>query len=206
MAEPSAVYQGNTPSLESGGLNALQLALANYMAKGNPPPFAVNNAFMETMKTFSDPGELSPFDIDTRTGLPRIPDLLYNVSEGIAYVARGEDIYLLRRAQDCGPDENRLEEVFLGRRPDVAAGSWAFYGMIRRGTVSGGSFGDGEIGGFIASPTGFAIGGYDFGLGYGYTGFSFTGYGDSGVGSAGSLGFGSLGSVDTGDVGGISVI
>ena len=205
MAEPSAVYQGDTPAIENGGLNALQLALANYMAKGNPPPFAVNNAFMETMKTFSDPGELSPFDIDTKTGLPRIPDLLYNVSEGIAYVARGEDIYLLRRAQDCGPDENRLEEVFLGRRPDVAAGSWAFYGMIRRGTVSGGSFGDGEIGGFIASPTGYAIGGYDFGLGYGYTGFSFSGYGDSGVGQAGSLGFGSLGSVD-GYSGGFSVI
>jgi hypothetical protein len=80
MAEPSAVYQGNTPSLTSGGLNALQLALANYMAIGNPPPFAVNNAFMQTMKAFSDPGELSPFDIDTATGLPRVPDLLYNVS------------------------------------------------------------------------------------------------------------------------------
>ena len=139
MAEPSAVYQGNTPSLESGGLNALQLALANYMARGNPPPFAVNNAFLETMKTFSDPGELSPFDIDTRTGLPRVPDLNYTVSDGIAYIARGEDIYLLRRAQDCGPDENRLEEVYLGQRPDVAAGTWAFYGMIRGGTVAGGS-------------------------------------------------------------------
>lgn len=150
MAEPSAVYQGNTPAIQNGGLNALQLALANYMAVGNPPPFAVNNAFMETMKAFTDPGELSPFDLDTKTGLPRVPDLDYTISDGISYVARGEDIYLLRRAQDCGPDENRLEEVFLGRRPDVAAGTWSFYGMIRGGSVAGGStFSGGE--GFVAS-------------------------------------------------------
>ena len=179
MAEPSAVYQGTTPSIQNGGLNALQLALASYMAQGNPPPFAVNNAFMETMKTFTDPGELSPFDIDTATGLPRVPDLLYNVSEGIAYIARGEDIYLLRRAEDCGPDENRLEEVFLGRRPDVADGTWAFYGQVKGGSVAGGSFeGDmGPVGGVVVSPGSFAFGGYDFGLGYGYESFSFDGYG-----------------------------
>jgi hypothetical protein len=112
---------------------------------------------METMKTFSDPGELSPLDIDTRTGLPRTPNLNYTVSDGIAYVARGEDLYLLRRAQDCGPDENRTEEIYLGRRPDVAEGTWAFYGMIRRGSVSGGSFGDGEIGGYITVPGIFGI-------------------------------------------------
>lgn len=150
MAEPGAVYQNNTPSLENGGLNALQLALANYMAVGNPPPFAVNNAFMQTMKTFTDPGELSPFDLDTKTGLPRVPDLLYTVNEGISYIAKGEDIYLVRRAQDCGPDENRLEEVFLGKRPDVAAGTWSFYGMIRGGSVAGGSTFSGEEG-FVAS-------------------------------------------------------
>ena len=150
MAEPSAVYQGDTPAIENGGLNALQLALANYMAVGNPPPFAVNNAFMETMKTFADSGILSPFDLDSATGLPRIPDLDYTISDGIAYVARGEDIYLLRRAQDCGPDENRFEEVYLGRRPDVAAGTWAFYGQVVGGSVAKGDQdygGGGDYGG-----------------------------------------------------------
>lgn len=172
MAEPSAVYQGSTPAIENGGLNALQLALANYMAIGNPQPFGVNQTFLETMKTFCDPGELSPFDLDTRTGLPRIPDLLYNVSEGIAYIARGEDIYLLRRAQDCGPDENRLEEVYLGRRPDVAAGTWAFYGMVKGGTISGGSYGDnGGPGGYVVTNPNFNFGNYDFGLGYGYANY-----------------------------------
>ena len=192
MAEPSAVYQGNTPSIENGGLNALQLALANYMAIGNPPPFAVNNAFMETMKTFADSGILSPFDLDTRTGLPRIPDLNYTISDGIAYVARGEDIYLLRRAQDCGPDENRFEEVYLGRRPDVAAGTWAFYGQVVGGSAASGSDSwEGTGGGII---TGGLTGYVDVNVADYSIGYSVFGYTDIGIG----LGFdeGSLGSVD----------
>jgi len=187
MAEPSAVYQGNTPSLESGGLNALQLALANFMAIGNPPPFAVNDAFMQTMKTFSDSGVLSPFTLDPVTGLPRIPDLNYSISDGIAYVARGDDMYLLRRAQDCGPDENRLEEIYLGRRPDVAEGTWAFYGQVVGGTVSSGA-NDGSWGG-EATVTNVVSLGYvdvnvaDFSLG-------FNPYSDSSTsgGSTGSFG------------------
>lgn len=180
MAEPSDVYQGRTPAIENGGLNPLQLALANYMAVGNPPPFAVNNAFMETMKGFTDPGQLTPFDIDTKTGLPRQPDLDYNINEGIAYIARGEDIYLLRRAQDCGPDENRLEEVYLGRRPDVAAGTWAFYGTVVGGSVSGGAGGDyggGEISGFTVSDSSFSHSGLQ-----GSQGFDSLGnFGDTGT-------------------------
>jgi len=138
MAEPSAVYQGNTPTpIADTGLNPIQLLLANYMAVGSPPPFAINRAFLDAMQTFSDSGPLSPFDLDPRTGLPRIPDLEYSISQGIAYIARGEDMYLLRRAQDCGPNENRFEEVYIGRRPDVAEGTWAFYGdPIGSGTVS----------------------------------------------------------------------
>ena len=192
MAEPSAVYQGNIPSLESGGLNALQLALANYMATGNPPPFAVNNAFMETMKTFTDPGQLSPFDINTSTGLPRVPDLNYTVSDGIAYIARGEDLYLLRRAQDCGPEENRLEEVYLGRRPDVAEGTWAFYGMIKGGSAAGGSFGDGPEGGF-APATVVSAAAIPASLDAIGTPGNFGGFGDS---SGSSSGFGLGGGLD----------
>lgn len=178
MAEPSAVYQGNTPSIESGGLNALQLALANFMAIGNPPPFAVNNAFMETMKTFSDSGVLSPFDIDPATGLPRIPDLNYTISDGIAYIARGDDMYLLRRAQDCGPDENRFEEVYLGKRPDVAAGTWAFYGQVVGGSAADGSDpSGGGLGVITTGVTGYVdINVADYSLGYDV--FGYTDLGD----------------------------
>lgn len=196
MAEPSAVYQGSTPAIENGGLNALQLALANYMAIGNPPPFAVNNAFLETMKTFTDSGELSPFDLDTKTGLPRVPDLLYNITEGIRYIARGEDIYLLRRAQDCGPDENRLEEVYLGRRPDVAEGTWAFYGQVVGGSVAtgdqdyGGGFGGlNVIAGGLPSYVDVIVADFEA---FGYN--SFTGAPDFGIGN------GVTGSSDTGDI------
>jgi hypothetical protein len=158
MAEPSDVYQGSTPAITNGGLNPLQLNLANFLAVGNPPPFAINQAFLETMKTYSDPGQLTPFDIDNRTGLPRVPDLNYDINEGIAYIYKGSDVYLLRRAPDCGPDENRLEQILLGPGIEVAAGTWAFYGTVVGGSASGGAGGDyggGEISGFTVSDAGF---------------------------------------------------
>tara|TARA_R110000822_G_scaffold12052_5_gene43532 strand:+ start:1010 stop:1558 length:549 start_codon:yes stop_codon:yes gene_type:complete len=159
MAEPSAVYQGNTPTpIENTGLNPIQLALANYMAVGSPPPFAVNQPFLDAVSEFTDSGVLSPFTLDPRTGLPRIPDLNYTASQGIAYISKGEDIYLLRRAQDCGPDEYRFEELYIGRRPDVAEGTWAFYGKpIRSGSVTTQSSyagGDGGYGFAPAAPVG----------------------------------------------------
>ena len=161
MAEPSAVYQGNTPTpIENTGLNPIQLALANYMAVGSPPPFAVNQPFLDAMSEFTDSGVLSPFTLDTRTGLPRIPDLKYTASQGIAYVSIGEDIYLLRRAQDCGPNEYRYEEIYIGRRPDIAEGTWAFYGRpIRSGSVTFQTWDAGGPDGFsgFSAPTSAAV-------------------------------------------------
>lgn len=176
MAEPTAVYQGNTPTpITDSGLNPIQLLLANYMAVGNPPPFAVNAAFLDAMKTYSDSGVLSPFELNSRTGFPKIPDLEYNTSQGIAYVARGEDVYLLRRAQDCGPNEYRLEEVYIGRRPDIAEGTWLFYApAIPPGSVSDQTWdGGGDYGGGGFTPPGTTTGSFSFAGLQGSQGFSF---------------------------------
>jgi len=153
MAEPSVVYQDNKPNLESGGLTALQLALATYMSIGaQKQPFGINQDFLKECVRFCDPVWLNPLNIDYRTGLVKEPDLIRNVRDGISFIARGEDIYLLRRAEDCGPDEDRTELVFLGKRPDVADGTFAFYGFIRPGAFSSGAGGEDGGGGYGNLP------------------------------------------------------
>lgn len=147
------VYQGLTPTIDVGNLTALQLALANYIATAVDNPFGVNQLFIEEMKTFTDSGWLNPLDFDPRTGVAKTPDLDYTITPGISYIAIGDDIYLLRRALDCGPYENRTELVYLGTRLDVAEGTFAYYGvMIRPGTVSDGGGGS-DGGGSSWNPT-----------------------------------------------------
>ena len=144
----NAVYQGTTPTTTFGGLQPLQVALANYMAEANlfgrsydNNPWGINQAFLDEMKTFTDPGTLTPLTFDERTGIAKEPDIDRTITAGIGFISQGDDIYLLRRALDCGPDENRTELVFLGNRFDLAEGSFAFYGSIIMGTVAGGAGG-----------------------------------------------------------------
>jgi len=147
------VYTGVTPTIDVGNLSALQLALANYMATAVDIPFGVNQLFLEEMKKFTDSGWLNPLEFDPRTGVAKTPDLDYTVTPGISYIAIGDDIYLLRRAIDCGPYENRTELVYMGTRLDVAEGTFAYYGvMIRPGTVSNGGGGS-DGGGGSWNPT-----------------------------------------------------
>ena len=151
------VYQGTEPTTTFGGLQPLQVALANYMIEANAlgradenNPWNPNQAFMDEMKTFADPGTLTPLEFDPATGIAKEPDIDRNITAGIGFISQGDDIYLLRRALDCGPDENRTELVFLGNRFDLAEGSFAYYGEMimagTRGTGAGG--GDGAGGGY----------------------------------------------------------
>lgn len=142
------VYQGTTPTTTFGGLQPLQVALANYMAEANlygrsydNNPWGINQAFLNEMKTFTDPGTLTPLTFDPKTGISKEPDIDRTITAGIGFISRGDDIYLLRRALDCGADENRTELVFLGNRFDLAEGSFAFYGSIIMGTIGAGAGG-----------------------------------------------------------------
>ena len=166
MTTPS-VYQGLVPNKTNGGLTSLQLALANAMATGQLP-FGVNQDFLAAMRTFVDSAPLTPIRFTDQfisrgyTGFGRYqenlgftqqkadqPDITYNVT-GVSYVCRGDDVYLLRRAQDCGPDENRYEQIFVGKRTNVASGSFAYYGKI----IFGGPYASGGNG-----PYGYGGGG-----------------------------------------------
>lgn len=136
MATVPLVYQNNNPVTEAQ-LSPLQLALAAYMAQGTPLAFGPNQRFANAMKVFSDSVPLSPATVDPRTGLARTPSVSKDLV-GITYQAKGDDIYLYRRAQDCGPDENRYEYVWVAKRSELGFLTWLYYAT----QVPGGSIAD----------------------------------------------------------------
>ena len=152
MATTPSVYQGFKPDINVGGLSPLQLAGLNFMlnssagTSANAAPFGVNIDFMAAARQFASSEIQTPLNYDVLTGLPKIPDLIRDVV-GIAYYVRGDDVYLFRQAQDCGPNENRTEEVWIGKTYDIAKGTYAYYG--RR--VGNGSYGTGSSAGNYGS-------------------------------------------------------
>jgi len=125
----------------------------------SPQPFSINIDFLAEMVVFGSSENISPLEFDPRTGLPKpFPPLIRDITAE-AYFVRGEDLYIYRQAEDCGPDEDRYEEVLVGKVRDVATGTYAYYGRIVRsgsvGTGGGGtdgSGGSGDSGGSGYSP------------------------------------------------------
>ena len=117
-----AAFQGTTPTITEGGLSPLQLALANYLIQGVTIPFFINQGFIDSAKTF------------TTTSIVPAPF-------GATYTSSGDNIYLVRPAPDCGPDEtNRFDRILVGTRANIAPDSYAYYGpVIYGGTGSQGS-------------------------------------------------------------------
>ena len=86
---PNVYYgvNGSTPTQTTGGLSPLQLALMAAMTTGSPPAFGVNQDFLKELKRFGDSGRVSANEI--------FKDIV-----GGALLSLGDDIYLLRDAQD----------------------------------------------------------------------------------------------------------
>lgn len=138
MAAPNN-FLVNNPNIGIGGLSPLQLAAANFLMSGSPLPFGINADFLAEMIVFGSSEIVTPLEFDTRTGLPNPYQLVRDIV-GVSYYVKGEDVYLRRRALDCGPDENRFEEVLLGKVKDIASGTYAYYGR----TIISGSYGTGS--------------------------------------------------------------
>ena len=147
MAVPE-IYTNNVPVQNIGGLTPLQLAAANYMMTSTPQPFAINIDFLAEMVVFGSSENITPLEFDPRTGLPSpLPPLVRDITAE-AYFVRGDDLYIYRPAEDCGPDENRFEEVLIGKVRDIAKGTYAYYGRtVRPGSVGLGGGGDNGSGG-----------------------------------------------------------
>lgn len=147
MAVPE-IYTNNVPVQNIGGLTPLQLAAANYMMTSTPQPFAINIDFLAEMVVFGSSENITPLEFDPRTGLPSpLPPLVRDITAE-AYFVRGDDLYIYRQAEDCGPDEDRFEEVLIGKVRDIAKGTYAYYGRtVRPGSVGLGGGGDNGSGG-----------------------------------------------------------
>lgn len=146
------VFRPGTPTITNGNLSPLQLALAQKMCAGsidvNNGPLLVNALFLAAMRDFSDSGFVSPIEYVGRTVTNPLPGIT-----GYSYVMeKDEDIYVIRRAQDCGPEENRLEKVYIGKKLELAEGTFSCFGaIIRGGSVVNGGGGPWGTGG-LTSP------------------------------------------------------
>lgn len=146
MATVPLVYQNNDAVIEPT-LSPLQLALAQYMLQGTPYAFAPNQRFLNAMRVFASSEPLRPITIDPVTGLANRPSVGRDII-GIRYEAKGDDIYVYRRAQDCGPDEDRYEYAYVGKRAEIASGTWTYYAVrIIAGSVGLGSSSSNDVGG-----------------------------------------------------------
>lgn len=140
------IYSNATPASTTASFSPLQLALLAAMTTGDPPAFGINQDYLKELKKFSDSGIVDA-------------GVIYTDVVGLL-TALGDDIYLLRDAQNCGPDGlDRTEEVFLCKRADlpIAFGTFAHYGRkIFGGTAGGGTSidsGGNDFVGFAAAPS-----------------------------------------------------
>ena len=138
MATVPLVYQNNSPVIEPE-LSPLQLALASYMNQDATLAFGPNQRFTTAMKVYTDSAPLTPLTFDQRTGLPRVPDISKDLV-GFNYQALGDDVYLYRKAQDCGPDENRYEFIWVTKRAELGFLTWLYYATrVPGGSIASGS-------------------------------------------------------------------
>lgn len=156
MATTPEVYQNFKPNINVGDLSPIQLALASAMASGfpdvNDSPILVNQELVNEMVRFADSALITPlaYDYQLFTDSPFAPYVTGTIT-GVSYIYENGETYIIRRAQDCGPDENRSEKVKLPPSA-LAQGTFAYYGsVIRGGTYATGGGGPWGTGG-IASP------------------------------------------------------
>lgn len=154
MRVPST-YANVTPGIQTSGLTPLQIALCNTMTNApvnaSNSPILINKEFINTMNAFADSGVLSPTPYDSRAST--LVDI--NSLPGFSYVAEGNDVYLYRRAEDCGEQENRVEKVLIGNLEAISRQLgkiiYAYYGgLIRGGSISSGSGGPYGTGGLLS--------------------------------------------------------
>jgi hypothetical protein len=151
----STTYANVTPGIQTSGLTPLQIALVNTMTgapvNASNSPILINKAFINTMNAYADSGVLSPTPYDSRASTK----IDINSLPGYSYVAEGNDVYLYRRAPDCGEEENRVEKVLIGNlavlSQQIGKILYTYYGsLVRGGSVSSGAGGPYGTGGLLS--------------------------------------------------------
>lgn len=140
-------YLGGTPQ-PNASLSPLQLALIEKIRSQSQTPLFMNPGFAREMWRYANSNEIKPININQTSGYSniwnwyneRVIDQIATGITGRRYIIIGEDIYIERVAQDCGPDEEiRTELVQVGKRAEIAEGTYAAYGkIVYSGTVTEG--------------------------------------------------------------------
>jgi hypothetical protein len=129
----------NLPDNLLGGLSPLQLAAAYYMIQGQQVPFFVNHDWLRALRVFCDSGIVDPKRVGG-TG---------------PVVVKGDDVYTIERAPDCGPDEtDRTDLVYRGKINNLPVSVWRSGSdqVVRGGSAANGSGGPWGTGG-ITGPS-----------------------------------------------------
>lgn len=150
-------YLDGTPG-STQGLSPLQLALAEILRKGTDTSLFVNPEFLSEMQKFTNSTPLVPLnvlanygqtstwdwwngiDVQLTQGYAKLMDQIVRIT-ATRIITIGDQIFVQRVAQDCGPDEAiRYELVEVAKRSEAAEGSFAIYGKtIYSGPVAAAS-------------------------------------------------------------------
>ena len=125
---PPEVFAIGQPPSVYPGLTSYQLALADKLMQGTVPPFGINPDFLRVMNTFSSSKILTPATQNPKTGETVQPPFAPGIT-GNSYILIGQTIYVIRQAQECGPNgEERYEKVAVENLANVAIRTWQYYG------------------------------------------------------------------------------
>lgn len=129
-------YELKEASVNRTDRPALEAAVIVDFLSGEKP-FGFNPDFLREMFSLMNSYRLTPDPnkIYDEWGSKIRGTLSVNV-EGEAYRVRGEDVFVVRRSPDCGPNEFRYEEVYIGKLRDVAVGKYVFYNREQVGDGS----------------------------------------------------------------------
>ena len=140
-------YLGGTPQ-STQGLSPLQLALAEILRQGSDVSLFVNPDFLTEMQRFTDSKQVYPANVNEEygytgtwdgwnntevqltAGYPRL-NLPTTGITGTNFIVIGDEIFVQRIAEDCGPNEElKYELVQVGKKAEIAEGTFAVYGKI----------------------------------------------------------------------------
>jgi hypothetical protein len=132
MATTPSTYQNNTPVPVTPNLSSLQLALVDSLLTNTEPAFCINQDFLSVMKTFASSEIQSP----TLSAGNFAPGL-----EGVAYLSLHGTIYVMKVAEDCGPNETlRYQTLPIGADTMTGIRTWEYFGgPIYSGTAASGT-------------------------------------------------------------------
>lgn len=141
-----------TPN-EVGNLSPLQIAAAYYMDQGQQIPFFINNEWLRALNIFCNSGLVTPRSL----GIAVDDNEAY-----LSIILVGDDVYLQRKAPDCGPEEiDRYDQIYLGTRQALLPNSWTSAGPVVRGGSSANGVGGPWATGGLDGPSPTPLNGVD---------------------------------------------